>query len=66
MDLKRQLDYDRTRLEELNAEIFEWSEKFRNALNAVSELSERIANLREQRKDYEIRVIVREQQLAES
>lgn len=66
MELKRQIEYDRQNLAGLETAINETTIRFNETLELISELTERLGELREDKKDYEIRIRLREQKLQDS
>ncbi len=62
MDLERQIQYDKIQLAEINTAIRETQTRFDKAINKLSELNIRMNGLSEQKRDYEIRISVREKQ----
>lgn len=63
MELKRQIEFDKYTLSELETAIDETTIRFNGAMDLIKELNERLISLNVDRKDYKMRIALREQQL---
>ena len=63
MELSRQIEFDKKHHSELITAIEETTSRFNEVLELVKELNERLGVLREDKKDFAIRIKAREQLL---
>ena len=63
MELIRQIEYDKKNLSEINTAICETQDRFNEAIKTISKLNTRLNELSEMKKDFQIRISIREQQL---